>query len=564
VQTVGRALDSQAGLEDAAPADEPVRPTAAARRAWRREIADAPPPRGGFPGREEVLCRRLLRLASEAPAGAAVELWDRRAVVGAPSAGPAGADDLRRLAGELIGAAAVSELRLRVVAEGDEPGPFHYVADPQAGFDGLTRGMLDAGGEEDSWVLLLLSARDDSERLRRQAARFLTRVLDEGMDLAPGRWSAAAAESLYRQWSDLSDGSTVVGDALDRIRLQGVFRDVATARELGRGRSFDAAAMAACVEPALALTGALPGFDPDRPSARRFLGRLESLRDREAAAGLLADAGPDEPEAATYLPTSAIEHGRAPLEARREALFADLEVLNPASPGTSGPVWLFSCDMAALSAWFPYWLSVAETCKARGVELHFVLCADAEDVDRSLDAAEELRRALAAFRRLDLNRYADNVGFSTWRTPDWCADPVAFQDVSRFLAAGELTRRLGRPMLVQDIAAVLVRDPAAYAAQLADARLAARTSQGLQGLAPWRRVLPDQLHVPDDEASRAAVADLELYLLAGLAQAETRGLAANALAWLSERLPGGLALLPPRSPTERPAASACMDHTSGA
>jgi hypothetical protein len=112
------ALDSHAGPEDAAPAEEPVRATGA-RRAWRREVADAPAPRGGFPGREEVLYRRLFRLASEAPAGATVEVWDRRTLVGSAAAGPSGAEDLKRLASALVGTVAVSELRLRLVAPGE-------------------------------------------------------------------------------------------------------------------------------------------------------------------------------------------------------------------------------------------------------------------------------------------------------------------------------------------------------------------------------------------------------------------------------------------------------------
>ena len=174
---------------------------------------------------------------------------------------------------------------------------------------------------------------------------------------------------------------------------------------------------------------------------------------------------------------------------------------------------------------------------------------------RSLAQAETLRVALAELRGIDPVVYADNVSFSTLGVPDWCPEPVTFYACARYLALGEMTERLGRHILVQDMDFTLLEDPEAFLAKFPQPGFGIQASNGLYGIDPWRRFMGGTFYAPNTKEARERLRDLEAYLIEGLARERSWYLDQNALTYFFERADENgeaLCLLKMARPTQQP------------
>ncbi|MBX7248586.1 MAG: hypothetical protein K1X35_05975 [Caulobacteraceae bacterium] len=512
---------------------------------WPADRAEEHDPR--LPEIEALLDRRLG--AHWRGSDALLEfLSDRAVVADAPADDPV---QIRRALALALAGSPISDLRVRLLTRkpdgGALAGPIQAVAGARPLFDALLAGIEgDPAGLEEARGILLYRPEDETPRTRSAIAAFLYRALPEGAFRNPQAFRLDLAEPLYAAWRATPEGSALVGDALDALRHYDVPRRETLRQGVAGGSFFQSEHLTAIVEPALAAAARLPGADAGSYVARLLRAKLASLRSRAEAAVLFEDLRNQEHRfrtvsdfdngVATYF---SAEHlaARAPvLEARRAALIASLEIRSAPPAESATPVFLFSADPRFLAIYLPYWLGMAEYCKARSMDFHVVLNAAPAEADAVLRRVGALRDSLAELRGGDPARYADNLTFSVCPVPDWCRAPLSFYACSRFLLLGELTRRFRREILVQDIDFSLVKDPAAFLRQFPGPGIGIHASEGMFGLDPWRRIMGGGFSAPDDDQARASLRRLEHYLLEGLGEANSWYLDQNALAYFVEQV----------------------------
>lgn len=498
--------------------------------------------------------RRLLaRLADVAPVaerstGRLLEFYDDIDFL-TDVAADADDETLIAVLAELAAGASELALRVRFVdfrPDGSKaPGPLVTLSDWNVTFDALARLMQTGAARAGAVRVLELTTRDDGQTLQSVVSALLYRILSEGMCVDPRGWTPDAIDGLCAEWDARPNGSILIGELLNYIQLYAAMRREAMTRELIFDSFFERNHLQECIEPLLAWIETLPAKRRAFYSTRMFRAKLESLRDREAAAALFAlaletdspmkaaatfDAG-----AETYFSARRLADAWPVIGERRRDLLRQLTVATAPDRDRTSPVLLFSCDVRFLAIYLPHWLSVAEYCKARGLDFHFIVVGQAEALAETFVKVEALRVALAALRGFDSATYADNVTYSTWTTPDWCPEPITFYACARYLALGELTRRLGRDILVQDMDFTLVEDPAAFMTLFPNPGVGIQPSYGLYGIDGWRRFMAGTFYAPNSDGVRESLQALETYLIEGLGVGRSWYLDQNGLAFFFEQ-----------------------------
>lgn len=532
-----------------------------AKRAWLPTGYSRRLPGSGKLGRPAVQPRHAQRAAemvarvreltgtAEGSSGL-IELFDDVDFLADIPAGAADAEVAAELASLLAGAAELS-LRVRTIRYGPDdskqPGPLETISDIKPAFDALL-GLLkgDDSAEAEARRLLDLTAADDGAALASIVSGYLFKFLPEGIGVGPQDWRLAPIDGLCADWDRLENGSVLVGELLTYIWLYALMQRHAAATRQTFGKFFNPGHLVDGIEPVLDQMRALPARRADFYSARMYRAKLESLRDRDRAAALfehgLASPSPIRPAATfdggadTYFSNARLEAAAPVIDARRADLAAGLEVLRAPPADRPEPVFLFSTDPRFLAIYLPAWLAQAEYCKARNIDFHFIVIGEGQAVAEALARTETLRCALADLRGYDRTTYADNVTFSTWSVPDWCREPITFYACARYLAIGELSRRFGRDILIQDMDFTLLEDPKTFLGLFPQTRFGIQGSHGLYGLDAWRRFMGGTFFAPDCDTARARLRELEAYLIEGLAQKRSWYLDQNALTYFFERV----------------------------
>ncbi len=482
--------------------------------------------------------------------GALLEFYDDAVFLADAPAEPAGEGDLRQTLGQLCATTSTFALRVRTVTLRPDGAKDVSPLLNLSSLDGAVEAMKaylkgDESAREAATELLALRQRDDGPALRSTISTLLFKTLPEGIGYSPKQWPATPISALCAAWDSLPDGSILVGEALNYIRLYDALGKEVVRRNLLDQNYLVAGHLHDCIEPVMAVIDSLPERRKQFYGTRMFRGKLESLRDRDAAAGIFAatlteqtlfkQACTFDGGGGTYFSEARIRANLPALVARQDELARSLKTLSRPEPGRCEPVWLFSCDVRFLAIYMPHWLATAEYCKRRNVEFHFIVIGSSEETDKALATVEALRRNLAELRGFDPATYDSNISFSTWSSPDWCPEPITIYACARYLAIGELSARFDRSILIQDMDFTLVEDPEAFMSRFPGPGFGIQPSRGMYGLDAWRRFMGGTFFAPNSDAARRDLKMLEAYLLEGLPIGRSWYLDQNALAFFFER-----------------------------
>lgn len=290
-----------------------------------------------------------------------------------------------------------------------------------------------------------------------------------------------------------------------------------------------------------------PAYRPGSFASSLIEGLVLSTFDRTAAAAAFAHARPANSGlwdnhvldigSASYLSGEQVSQRALALSRDRDRLgrnFIFLSAMPRWAPGQH--MYLCSCDRVYFSAYYPFWLSIAESLKSRHVSFHFLLNGPPEEIKTLVETAAALRRQLGVLRGDRSRRYADNITFSMVSAPDDLAEPRTFYACSRFLFARRIAQEYQGPLVISDIDLFFREDPKRYLDGLDLDRIGLQAHQGFMTLKPWRRFTAGTLMLPFSERVHEHFGDVEHYLVAGLGLDRSWTLDQNALAYMVERM----------------------------
>lgn len=427
-------------------------------------------------------------------------------------------------------------------------------------------------------AILELAQGEDGPQIARELGLVLRDTFDARGGVHGRRFAInfPAIEQLGTRAATRVDGSAHVRDTLEYLALYGVvdkyFRKHGLRDEKYVDRFFSIYDYFSREHAEALLVGLResPAYRPESFAAALVEGLVLSTFDRNAAASTFAGARPANPQlwesnvldrgSASYLSAEHIQQHALALSRQREQLGRNFMFLSSLPRWTPGDhMYLCSCDRVYFSAYFPLWLSIAESLKSRRVSFHFLLNGPPEEIKSLVETAAALRRQLGALRGDRSRRYADNISFSMVSAPTGLAEPRTFYACSRFLFARRVAREYQGPLVISDIDLFFREDPKRYLDGLDLERIGLQAHQGLMTLKPWRRFTAGTLLLPFVDRAHDHFEDVEHYLVAGIGLDHSWTLDQNALAYMVERMIAGgdhdLLVDLSRSAARRPTAS---------
>lgn len=279
--------------------------------------------------------------------------------------------------------------------------------------------------------------------------------------------------------------------------------------------------------------------------------KVESLRDRDAAARLLHEARTAAPEFVqalrydfgtnTYLTAAEVAAPGPdyPGEVGRAGLRAALAETAPAfANAVANLVW--STDVRFFRIHGPPWFEVLPYLMRLGLRPICFMIGEAGEAEAAIAEARALIAATARFRgEADPESSARSVVFVRLDVPAFVAQPMTYYATARHLHARQVIEETGAPVVITDFDMTVKEPFAPFLAALAEAQVAVPFTRGLAALSPWRRYMAGTGWFTPTPQSLAFLETVERYIVRGLDRDPSWTLDQNALAFAVEGGAGG-------------------------